>query len=101
MPRAREHDGARTLEELRACLDLDPNLRILGDGANLLVADAGVTALVVSLSDGEFGQFAIGPVDQKGYATVRAGAGVHLFKLINACADAGCDQPSSSTNRRV
>jgi UDP-N-acetylmuramate dehydrogenase len=79
----------RTLDELRSALDLDPHLRILGDGANLLVADAGVPELVVSLAEGEFGQFSIGPVDPKGFATVHAGAGVHLFKLINACADAG------------
>ncbi|MBL8759242.1 MAG: UDP-N-acetylmuramate dehydrogenase [Phycisphaerae bacterium] len=87
--RARRLAKPRTLDELRACLDLDPGLRILGDGANLLVADAGVPELVVSLAEGDFGQFSIGQPDQKGYAIVRAGAGVHLFKLINACVDAG------------
>lgn len=79
----------RTIDELRACLELDPNLRLLGDGANLLVADEGVTELVVSLSEGEFGSFEIGSPDQRGFVHVRAGAGVHLFKLINATADAG------------
>lgn len=87
--RARRFAKPRTIDELRACLDLDPGLRILGDGANLLVADAGVPELVVSLAEGDFATFAIGPTDQKGYAIVRAGAGVHLFKLINACVDAG------------
>jgi len=38
-----------TIDQLRACLELDPTLRILGDGANLLVADQGVPELVVSL----------------------------------------------------
>ncbi len=70
-------------------MELDPNLRILGDGANLLVADSGVNELVVSLSEGEFGQHQIGPLDQKGYANVTAGAGVHLFKLINATVEGG------------
>jgi UDP-N-acetylmuramate dehydrogenase len=79
----------RTLDELRACVQLDPALKLLGDGANLLVADAGVRELVVSLTDGDFGAFEIGPVDHKGYADVRAGGGVHLFKLINATVAAG------------
>jgi UDP-N-acetylmuramate dehydrogenase len=79
----------RTIDELRACVELDAKLKVLGDGANLLIADQGVSELVVSLSEGEFGTFEIGPVDQRGYADVRAGAGVHLFKLINATVQAG------------
>lgn len=79
----------RSVEELRAALEIDPHLRVLGDGANLLVADAGVRELVVSLGEGVFGEFSLGPVDARGYANVRAGAGVHLFKLINATVDAG------------
>ncbi len=79
----------RTIEELRACVQMDPALKLLGDGANLLVADAGVKELVVSLSEGDFGQFEIGTIDHKGYADVRAGGGVHLFKLINATVAAG------------
>lgn len=79
----------RTIEELRACVEMDPKAKVLGDGANLLVADEGMSDLVVSLSDGEFGTFDIGPIDQRGYADVRAGGGVHLFKLINATVAAG------------
>ncbi|MDX9912928.1 MAG: hypothetical protein RBS39_13990, partial [Phycisphaerales bacterium] len=36
----------RSLDDLRGCLDLDPSLRVLGDGANLLVDDPGVAELV-------------------------------------------------------
>ncbi len=79
----------RTLDELRACVEMDAKLKILGDGANLLVADEGMNDLVVSLADGEFGEFEIGPIDHRGYADVRAGSGVHLFKLINATVAAG------------
>ena len=79
----------RNADELRGCLELDPTLRILGDGANLLIADEGVKELVVSLSEGDFGTFTIGAIDARGYANVRAGAGVHLFKLINATVEAG------------
>ena len=86
---ARRLARPRTIDELRACMELDPNLRILGDGANLLIGDEGVGELVVTLSEGAFGRFEIGSADEKGYANVRAGAGVHLFKLINATADAG------------
>lgn len=70
-----------SVEQLRACLELDANLKILGDGANLLVADEGVRELVVVLS-GELAEFAISPPDQRGYCTVVAGAGVNLPKLI-------------------
>lgn len=79
----------RTIEELRACVEMDAKAKVLGDGANLLVADEGMSDLVVSLADGEFGEFEIGAIDQRGYADVRAGGGVHLFKLINATVAAG------------
>ncbi len=86
---ARRFARPRTIDELRACLELDPALRIVGDGANLLVPDEGVSELVVSLSEGGFSEFEIGLANEKGHALVRAGAGVHLFKLINATVDAG------------
>lgn len=87
--RARRFARPATVEQLAECLRIDPNLRVLGEGANLLVADAGVEELVVSLVEGHFGRFTIGLADQRGYATVAAGAGVHLFKLINAAVEAG------------
>ncbi len=39
-----------SVEQLRRCLEIDPALRVLGDGANLLVDDDGVGELVVSLA---------------------------------------------------
>lgn len=68
----------RTLDELRQCLELDPKLRILGDGANLLVADGGVDELVVALDQGDFAQMSVDAAT----GMVLAGAGVNLPKLI-------------------
>jgi len=69
-----------TTEQLRRALEIDPSLRILGDGANLLVDDEGVGELVVKL-DGE-GEVCAVAVDQE-HCRVTAGAGVNLPKLIN------------------
>lgn len=38
-------------EQLRRCLEIDPSLRVLGEGANLLVDDDGVGELVVAMTD--------------------------------------------------
>lgn len=67
------------LDQLRAALALDPNLRILGDGANLLVDDDGVSELVVALNAPHLTHVEWN--DQTGL--VRAGAGANLPKLIN------------------
>ncbi|MBK7404867.1 MAG: UDP-N-acetylmuramate dehydrogenase [Phycisphaerales bacterium] len=73
-------------DELRACLEIDPTLRVLGDGANLLVHDAGVSELVVSLAQGEFA--AVRPLPGSDGApdretvVIRAGAGANLPKAI-------------------
>ncbi len=72
-------------EELRQCIELDPDLRVLGDGANLLVDDAGVGELVVDLSQGSFREVAIH--DETGF--VVAGSGVRLPQLINECVRRG------------
>jgi UDP-N-acetylmuramate dehydrogenase len=69
-----------SIDELRACLELDPDLCILGDGANLLVADEGVDRLVVSLKHMAWASWSA-PGD--GAATVSVGAGQDLAKLIN------------------
>jgi len=68
----------RSLDELRACLAVDPALRVLGEGANLLVDDDGVPGLVVRLDAPAFTG-----VEYLDRGLVRVGAGVHLFKLIN------------------
>lgn len=76
-----------SVDELRECLRLDPNLRILGDGANLLVADEGVQELVVSLGQGVFTRWSVH--DAGHHVIVKAGAGVNLPKLINECVRQG------------
>ncbi len=84
---------ARSIDSLRACLEIDRSLRILGDGANLLVADGGVRELVVAL-EGDFAdvEFIDAPAST-GTATpsviVRAGAAAKLPQLITECARRG------------
>lgn len=67
------------LDDLRRCIELDPDLRIFGDGANLLVDDAGVAELVVEFTEHEF--TSVRRDDATGLTI--AGAGVNLFDLIN------------------
>jgi UDP-N-acetylmuramate dehydrogenase len=67
-----------TLDELRICLSIDPAMRVLGEGANLLVDDDGVDDLVVRLHQGEFARTQ--RLDER---RLRVGAGVNLFRLIN------------------
>lgn len=68
----------RSTEQLRRAMEIDPALRVLGDGANLLVDDGGVGELVVKFE----GELAAWEIDvAKG--TVRVGAGANLSKLIN------------------
>ena len=67
----------RSVAELRRCLDIDPCLRVIGDGANLLVDDDGVPGLVVRLTDPSFTRFdlaARSPVLGPGHFVVPAGA---------------------------
>ncbi len=75
---ANEHDVARLV---RTCLDLGYPLRILGGGSNLLVSDAGVEAVVMTLS-------AFNRTVRDG-ATVTTGAGVSLPSLMRQTKDAG------------
>ncbi|MBC7835126.1 MAG: UDP-N-acetylmuramate dehydrogenase [Phycisphaerales bacterium] len=66
------------VDDIRRCLEVDPNLRVLGDGANLLVDDAGVDELVIKLDRGEVCDVCF---DDENCRVV-AGAGVNLPKLI-------------------
>lgn len=66
---------------VRACLDLGYPLRILGGGSNLLVPDAGIDAVVVSLA-------ALNRTVRDGQH-VTAGAGVSLPSLLRQTKDAG------------
>ncbi|MEL7472696.1 MAG: UDP-N-acetylmuramate dehydrogenase [Planctomycetota bacterium] len=79
----------RTVAEVERCVRADPTLRVLGDGANLLVDDDGVDGLVISLQRGALADYEIGVSE----ARVVAGAGVPLPKLINACVRAGLAGP--------
>lgn len=74
-----------SVEQLRQGLEMDAALKVLGDGANLLVDDDGVGELVVTLG----GKFVDAKVDV-GSGRVWAGAGYKLPKLINACVESGC-----------
>jgi UDP-N-acetylmuramate dehydrogenase len=75
----------QTAEELLACIELDDRLRVLGEGANLLVDDAGVSDLVLSLQQGIF----IDSQIDETTGLVHAGAGVALPGLINRCVRSG------------
>lgn len=66
-------------DELRQCLRIDPDLRVLGEGANLLVDDAGVGGLVVRLDHARFRHVEF--AERAG--RVIAGAGADLAKLIH------------------
>jgi UDP-N-acetylmuramate dehydrogenase len=68
----------KNAEELARCCELDPDLVVLGEGANLLVDDAGMDRLVVSLQTPGFQTIEFDPS-----GLVRAGAGVALPRLIN------------------
>lgn len=70
-------------DELRACLELDPDALVLGDGANLLVDDDGVGRLVVDLS--AMNRVVI----DRASGRVSAGAGVRLPSLIGRTISAG------------
>ncbi len=74
---AREEDVAATLAFARA---RSLPVLVLGGGSNLLVADGGVEAVVVALSDaGEFGR-----IDRSGDGDWRVGAAVSLPALVAA-----------------
>ncbi|MFN9064336.1 MAG: UDP-N-acetylmuramate dehydrogenase [bacterium] len=73
------------VQEVVRCVEVDAQLRVLGDGANLLVADGGVRELVVVLEGGEFGRVEI----DRERGVVSAGAGVKLPGLIHEGIKAG------------
>lgn len=76
---------ARSEDDLRLALREHPDLRLLGDGANLIVDDGGVGELVVALAGPDFTAIEIDP--RSGRA--RAGTAAKLPALINRTADAG------------
>lgn len=72
------------VEELQQCLRIDPAFKVLGEGANLLVADGGERSLVVSLDQ-------LNAVKISPGGTVRAQAGADLMRLVQDTARAGLD----------
>ena len=68
-----------SVEDVRRCVDLDPDLRVLGDGANLLVDDDGVSELVIALNAPEFMRVTW---PEAPASLVIAGAGASLPRLI-------------------
>jgi UDP-N-acetylmuramate dehydrogenase len=69
----------RNADQLRAALELDPDARILGDGANLLVDDPGVRRLVIDLAHLNEHTTSIDHITGR----VHAPAGARLPALIN------------------
>lgn len=74
-----------SIEDVRRCLEIDPALVVLGDGANLLVDDAGVDRLVVAMTSGPMRAVRR---DERTGLTI-AGAGASLFRMIPECARLG------------
>ena len=72
-------------DELLMCVEIDDEMRVLGEGANLLVDDEGVSDLVVSLQQGDF----LDTLIDESTGLVHAGAGVALPGLINRCVRSG------------
>ncbi|MFI4882958.1 MAG: UDP-N-acetylmuramate dehydrogenase [Phycisphaerales bacterium JB064] len=73
------------VEELQRCVRIDKDFKVLGEGANLLVADRGVRELVVSLKEMD----AVSIDAQTGL--VRAQAGADLMRLVQDTARAGLE----------
>ncbi|MEX2215721.1 MAG: UDP-N-acetylmuramate dehydrogenase [Phycisphaeraceae bacterium] len=74
----------QSIEQLAAlvkrCRAMGVPMYVLGAGANLLVADEGVQGVVVELNAPAFTSIAY---EGTNGSLVTAGAGVHLFKLVN------------------
>jgi len=76
-------------EQLRECIEQDPDLVILGEGANLLVHDDGMDRLVVVLDQPAFNRKGEAVEQRDGSVLVRVGAGVSLPRLITETINAG------------
>jgi UDP-N-acetylmuramate dehydrogenase len=79
----------QSIEQLRACLELDRDLVILGEGANLLVDDDGMDRLVVVLDQPVFHRKGEAIEQSDGSVLLRVGAGVSLPRLISDTIAAG------------
>lgn len=71
------------LEVVRRCHENSVEMYVLGRGSNLLVADAGVSGVVIHLTNENFGKIEIEDT------RVRVGAGADLRHLLMQCARSG------------
>ncbi|MEN0021026.1 MAG: UDP-N-acetylmuramate dehydrogenase [Planctomycetota bacterium] len=71
-----------SIDDIRRCFDIDRDAHVLGDGANLLVHDAGIDRLVVSLDAPAFVRTSE-PRRDGADVVLKVGAGVRLPRLIN------------------
>ncbi len=74
-----------TVEQLAQVIEAEDKVRVLGEGANLLVADDGVDGVVISLKNGIFSEISVDP----GSHLLVAGAGVDLRRLITLTSNEG------------
>jgi len=74
-------------ELLRRCLHNQIRVRVLGSGANLLVDDAGVEGVVISLTDPSFASLEVNT--EGGIELMKVGAGHDLMKLVTECTRRG------------
>jgi UDP-N-acetylmuramate dehydrogenase len=77
---ARPRNAREVAAIVRRCREASAPLYVLGKGANLLVADEGVSGVVITLDEGDLRQFTIDTAS----ATVTAAGGADLEKLIPA-----------------
>lgn len=93
--RAERFARVDSTESLRAAIELDPNLRVLGDGANLLVDDDGVAELVVQFAKPNAAALAASIADAASQARgsdqaiMRLSVGCELPEVIVQCVRAG------------
>lgn len=76
---------AERAEQLAWAIGTGEPVRVVGEGANLLVDDDGIDGFVVSLRSPVFDQITIDPVTH----LVRAGAGADLRRVITVTSNAG------------
>jgi len=78
----------RIVSAIRAAPASAPEVLVVGRGSNLLVADTGVSGLVVQLGDG-FAQVEVLESPAEGRPTVRAGGAASLPVVARRCVAAG------------
>jgi UDP-N-acetylmuramate dehydrogenase len=83
--RADKFAKPESIEQLAQIMETNDAVRVLGEGANLLVADDGIDGVVMSLKNGIFGAITVDPASN----LLIAGAGVDLRRLITVTTNEG------------